>query len=329
MGVTAIALAMAVPGAVALGTANPAKAWQERERADRPVRGTYRTSWGPARVSDAPRGNRVSIAFDDGSYISIEPPAGGPAGRLIGYWHRPRRDGRDPSGIERWATRCASGTPQHPIASRDPRSPWWGTVLLTVAPDGQLTGQFNSCNGLPHRPDADRVGLRAWLVEAARPVSPFTKAPLTRNPATIETLMRATQSQCAGSTLAVAVPSGCRMIQGQHYYLRLLRPVPAGQGRILFRPLRPDSAAVLQAISRRGPLPVRSDVPAVSHYYSAPRPLARGHQIDVNYMTGLCRSDLWAISLIDGGGRQHDDIGLLVMPCGPREGIFAEDPLAK
>lgn len=328
IGVATISLAMLVPGVIALNPAGPAFAWQKA--AERPVRGTYRTSWGTARVTDAPRGNRVSIQFDDGSYISIEPPAGGPGGRLIGYWLRPRSaDGRDPIGIERWARRCDRPTSQHPIATRDPRSPWWGTVLLTVNADGSLTGLFNSCNGFPHRPGEDRQGLRATLVEAAPRVTPFTKAPLTRQPETIQKLLQATRGRCGGKPFAAAVPQECFMAPGSGIVLSVRAPIPRGQGQVVFRPVESDMLAVFRAVESGSPLPYRAGVADVSYYYPAPRALAVGDRIQLGHPSNLCRSDAWMMSLIDGGGNRHDNIGLAITTCGPREGAFAEDPLRK
>ncbi|WP_066657888.1 MULTISPECIES: hypothetical protein [unclassified Sphingomonas] len=328
IGVATIVLAMTVPGVIALSPTDSARAWQIA--AERPVRGTYRTTWGAARITDAPRGNRVSIQFEDGSYISIEPPAGGAGGRLLGYWLRPRRtDGGDPSGIERWARRCDRPTTQHPIATRDPRSPWWGTVLVSVNPDGSLTGRFNSCNGLPHRLEDDREGLRAWLVEPAPRVAPIAKAPLTRQPESVHKLLRATSNRCGGSPLAVAVPDACFMAPGTGIVLTIRSPIPRGQGQVVFRPIESDMSAVYRAIEGRAPLPYRRGVEDVTYYYSAPRALNRGDRLPLGHPSNLCRSDVWMMSLVDSAGRRSENIGLAITTCGPREGSFAEDSLSK
>ncbi len=302
----AIAAAMLVPGWASINANAPVQAADDRLK-----RGTYRSTWGAATVADGPRG-RISITFEDGSYISIEPGS-----RLIGHWLRPRgRDGRDPRDVA-WARRCDRPTSAHPIATADPRTPWWGTTHVTVDREGRVFASFASCSGLPHNIQQDQPGLRMWFV--APP--PRVSGAAARNPRRLdgiaERLARVGQRPCGAPALAIAAPDNCRMEQSVNFALKVYGSIPAGNGRVIFTPLLPDSLPLLRFLNGDGPMPVNTALEPVTVWFRSSAPFTPGNWLPLDQPRTLCAADLWALSMVEPGGRRHASLGFAIAACGP------------
>lgn len=316
-----VALALAPPAAADEPAAAPST--------DRLPRGSYRTTWGPAQITDGPRG-RATIMFEDESYISIEPSPGG-TGRLIGYWLRPRaRSGADPEGMS-WARRCDTATSAHPIATRDPRSPWWGTVLVTVDADGAITGRFNSCNGLPHGIASQREGLRATRIASAPTaarLNPVVRNVVRTSPATDLTRVidAVVQAACGGTFAAPGAFTECRIPRDGYGFYRIRKPIPSGQGYLSFAPLTSNVPVVIDALRREQDPPRRTEVSSFRLNLRTTDALVAGNTLTVDHDPRLCASDLWLVTHVDGRGTVYPHSGLVLSECGPRDGSFAVAP---
>ena len=283
-------------------------------RAAAPIEeGNYTTRWGAAELKLL--NNRANAALTFGASAVFFGTLRETERTWAGAWIHPDAEA---SGARRCArTFGEPGDASHrwpDSVTVRPRSHYWGRFEGRFSADGRsIRLSWTSCDTpVAFTPESSNL---FWANKAA--VAITAAAPRTVN---IPTLPR--DGPClAISATAVASIDPCRLEPFKPLRVTMLRDLPKGATRVTFTPLVDDLLAVSRAADQHGPRPLHPTARPTFQVIRGNKLWVRGDRMDVIPPGAVCGHDLWAVSLTDGTGASHGDLGIVSPTCGPGNAV--------